>query len=63
MKSSIGAKAPWLIFDDPIAHIDDLNILSFLDSLRELVINGERQMFLPQPMRKWQIFLHENLNS
>ena len=38
-------RAPWLIFDDPIAHIDDLNILSFLDSLRELVISGNRQMF------------------
>jgi hypothetical protein len=45
MNSSIGGRAPWLIFDDPIAHIDDLNILSFLDSLRELVISGNRQMF------------------
>lgn len=45
MNSSIGTRAPWLIFDDPIAHIDDLNILSFFDSLRELVISGNRQMF------------------
>lgn len=45
MNSSVGMKAPWLIFDDPIVHIDDLNVLSFLDSLRELVITGHRQMF------------------
>jgi exonuclease SbcC len=45
MNSSVGKMAPWLIFDDPIAHIDDLNVLSFLDSLRELVTNGDRQMF------------------
>ena len=45
MNSSVGKKAPWLIFDDPIAHIDDLNVLSFLDSLREPVIDGDRQMF------------------
>jgi exonuclease SbcC len=45
MNSSVGKKAPWLIFDDPIVHIDDLNVLSFLDSLRELVTTGKRQMF------------------
>jgi DNA repair exonuclease SbcCD ATPase subunit len=45
MNSSVDKKAPWLIFDDPIAYIDDLNVLSFLDSLRNLVINGDRQMF------------------
>ena len=37
MHSSVSAKAPWLLFDDPVAHIDDLNILSFLDVLRDSV--------------------------
>jgi exonuclease SbcC len=34
-----------LIFDDPIAHVDDLNILSFLDHLRDIAIQGKRQIF------------------
>src|SRR6266404_1312665 len=29
MNSSVSNRAPWLIFDDPVAHVDDLNILSF----------------------------------
>ncbi|WP_129127643.1 AAA family ATPase [Geomonas oryzae] len=34
-----------LLFDDPIAHIDDINVLSFLDHLRELALKGTRQIF------------------
>lgn len=37
---------PLLLLDDPIAHIDDLNILSFLDHLREIAVSGSRQIFL-----------------
>ncbi|EKS34239.1 AAA family ATPase [Afipia broomeae] len=36
---------PVMLIDDPIAHIDDLNSLSFLDYLRELAIRGDRQIF------------------
>jgi exonuclease SbcC len=43
MNSSVSA--PWLLFDDPVAHVDDLNILSFLDNLRDLVFVGNRQVF------------------
>jgi AAA domain-containing protein len=40
------AKGPNVIFlDDPITYIDDLNILSFLDYLRELILNANRQLF------------------
>ncbi len=35
---------PLILIDDPIAHVDDLNCLSFLDYLREVVIAGERQV-------------------
>jgi len=35
---------PLLLLDDPIAHADDLNILSFFDYLRALVIHGSRQV-------------------
>lgn len=31
--------------DDPVAHIDDINMLSFLDHLRQLAIGGSRQIF------------------
>lgn len=36
---------PVILIDDPVAHIDDLNSLSFLDYLREIAINGKRQIF------------------
>jgi DNA repair protein SbcC/Rad50 len=36
---------PFLLFDDPVAHVDDLNILSFLDYLRDVLINMDRQVF------------------
>lgn len=34
-----------ILIDDPIAHIDDLNCLSFLDYLREISLTGRRQIF------------------
>jgi DNA repair exonuclease SbcCD ATPase subunit len=45
LNSSVHKRAPWLIFDDPVANVDDLNILSFCDLLRELVLEGGRQVF------------------
>jgi ABC-type phosphate/phosphonate transport system ATPase subunit len=36
---------PVILIDDPLAHIDDLNALSFLDYLRELALLGKRQIF------------------
>ncbi|PYS21117.1 MAG: hypothetical protein DMF72_18465, partial [Acidobacteria bacterium] len=36
---------PVILIDDPIAHVDDLNCLSFLDYLREIVLTGRRQIF------------------
>jgi exonuclease SbcC len=36
---------PVVLMDDPIAHVDDLNSLSFLDYLREVVLTGRRQIF------------------
>lgn len=34
-----------ILIDDPIAHVDDLNCLSFLDYLREISLTGTRQVF------------------
>ncbi len=36
---------PIMLIDDPVAHIDDLNALLFLDYLRELVLRGRKQVF------------------
>jgi exonuclease SbcC len=33
-----------ILFDDPVTYTDDLNILSFLDYLREIVIHDDRQL-------------------
>jgi DNA repair exonuclease SbcCD ATPase subunit len=52
MNSSVSVRAPWLLFDDPIAHVDDLNILSFLDILRDLVFLGDRQVFFATANRR-----------
>jgi len=34
-----------LLFDDPVTYVDDMNVLSFFDYLRELVIMSNRQVF------------------
>nr|MDA3932920.1 hypothetical protein [Gammaproteobacteria bacterium] len=34
-----------VLIDDPIAHIDDMNSLSFLDYLREVALKGQRQIY------------------
>ena len=36
---------PVILIDDPIAHVDDMNSLSFLDYLREVALKGQRQIF------------------
>ncbi|MGA6118711.1 hypothetical protein [Sphingobacterium anhuiense] len=33
-----------ILLDDPITYVDDLNILSFLDYLRKLVLNSNKQI-------------------
>ncbi|MGZ3690275.1 MAG: hypothetical protein ACXVAX_02155, partial [Pseudobdellovibrio sp.] len=42
---SVKAAPNLILIDDPVAHIDDLNILGFLDYLRELVVNKDKQIF------------------
>ncbi len=34
-----------LMFDDPVANVDDLNVLSYFDYLREVAVKGGRQIF------------------
>lgn len=34
-----------MLIDEPVAHIDDLNALSFLDHLRDAVVAGSKQVF------------------
>jgi DNA repair protein SbcC/Rad50 len=34
-----------MLIDDPVAHVDDLNTLSFLDYLRDVAASGGRQIF------------------
>lgn len=45
MNCRLHSGPPVLLFDDPVAHVDDINVLSFLDHLRHLAINGSRQIF------------------
>ena len=43
--SQLTSAPPVMLIDDPIAHVDDLNALSFLDYLREVTVKGNRQIF------------------
>jgi chromosome segregation protein len=36
---------PIVLIDDPVAHVDDLNALSFFDYLRDLVVSERKQIF------------------
>ncbi len=36
---------PLILLDDPVAHIDDMNALSFLDFLRDIALSNTRQVF------------------
>jgi DNA repair protein SbcC/Rad50 len=45
MNAKLQSAPPVLLFDDPVAHIDDFNALSFLDHLRDLALTEERQVF------------------
>lgn len=41
-----------IIFDDPVTYTDDLNILSFLDYLRTLIIHESRQLVFATASKK-----------
>jgi len=41
-----------ILIDDPIAQVDDLNCLSFLDYLREIALTETRQIFFATASNK-----------
>ena len=45
MNERLGSGPRVLLLDDPVAHVDDINILSLLDHLRDIALSGERQIF------------------
>jgi exonuclease SbcC len=45
MNAKLKSGPPIVLLDDPVAHIDDFNALSFIDYLRELVLSRQRQVF------------------
>lgn len=60
MNKLLGNGPRVLLLDDPISHIDDINMLSFLDYLRELAIDGDRQIFFTTPSAKLSsLFRHK----
>lgn len=60
MNAQVKAGPKVILLDDPIAHIDDLNALSFLDYLRNLVIKSDRQVFFATADEKIAgLFVHK----
>ncbi|OAJ52500.1 hypothetical protein A6V36_13920 [Paraburkholderia ginsengiterrae] len=45
LNDSAKSAPPVILIDDPVAHIDDLNTLSFLDYLREIALRTRKQVF------------------
>jgi chromosome segregation protein len=45
LNDSAKSAPPIVLIDDPVAHIDDLNALSFLDYLRDMAIGSRKQIF------------------
>lgn len=45
LNESARTAPPVILIDDPVAHIDDLNALSFLDYLRDVVVAQRKQVF------------------
>jgi exonuclease SbcC len=41
-----------ILMDDPTSYVDDLNVLSFLDYMREMVIDDDRQVFFATANKK-----------
>lgn len=60
MNAQVKAGPKVILLDDPISHIDDLNALSFLDYLRNLVIKSDRQVFFATADEKIAgLFVHK----
>jgi|GEM_PF-6588291 len=60
MNAQVKAGPKVILLDDPISHIDDLNALSFLDYLRNLVIKSDRQVFFATADEKVAgLFVHK----
>jgi recombinational DNA repair ATPase RecF len=53
---------PVVLMDDPIAHVDDLNSLSFLDYLREIALTGRRQIFFSTANNKLAILFQRKFD-
>ena len=51
-----------MLIDDPIAHVDDLNCLSFLDYLREVALSGDRQIVFATANEKLASLFHRKFD-
>lgn len=52
MNNVLNSAPQLLIFDDPVAYVDDLNILTFLDYLLKIVLNEKKQIFFATANQK-----------
>lgn len=62
MNMSLKNGPPFLIFDDPITYIDDLNILSFLDYLQTVALKGDRQILFATASNKISTLLQKKMD-
>ena len=54
---------PVILLDDPVAHVDDLNSLAFLDYLREIALSRRRQIFFATANEKLAAMVERKFDS
>jgi len=62
MNMRLNSTLPIILLDDPVAHIDDLNILSFLDYLRDISLSQDKQIFFATADEKLAALFKQKFN-
>lgn len=59
LNEKLRTSPPLILLDDPVAHVDDLNMLAFIDYLREIALSGNRQIFFASANQKVAAIFHQ----
>lgn len=60
---SLDLKVKTIFIDDPVGHFDDINVLAFIDLLRNIVTNGEWQVIISTHDESFYNILQNKISS